>query len=73
MAATLDLSTGKSLANQGYAARHLGRRFCAWLRAACQRPRMAAKPSGLPISDRAWRRNSAFILSFCEEHGRPVE
>lgn len=73
MAAMLDLSTGKALATQCDESRHLGRCVWAWLRAACQRPGMAAKPPGLPISERAWRRNSAFILSLYEEHGRPIE
>jgi hypothetical protein len=46
-----------------------GRRIMGSLRDAFRAPEVGEKPPGLRVSDRAWRRNSALLLSLYEQHG----
>lgn len=46
-----------------------GRRIVAGLRDTFRGPDVGQKPPGLRVSERAWRRNSALLLSIYEQHG----
>lgn len=46
-----------------------GRRAMSCLRSYCHAPAAGKKPKGLRVSDRAWRRHSALLMTLYEQDG----